>query len=177
MTIQEIIDFKNNIIDELWKGPENGYNNFLKKWRELDQESKAILRGLIMEYCAERYAFKGEFEPALNRWDFTNEELRIACSKIYHYLHDELNGKPNFTKLKLGKNINVKDIAAIFKLLKSTGYITNSLEEISEVILNSFNVKSNSTISKYLDNPEGLRSAALKFKKKIHLLPLKEKGE
>jgi len=177
MTDLEIKGFIEDVRNDIFNGPEKGYSLFIKKWSQIDEDSKSVIRQFVIEFCLERIGITEEFHPGFPSRGFTNLEVRIACTKMYKYLENELLGKANSPKLELGKGISVKDITTVFKLLKDAGYIKNTSSEIANMILNSFKVKSNSTIKTYLENPKELFHASSKFKKKIASLQLKEDGE
>ena len=171
MKIQEMRDLCSLISEKIAEDPEIAFDFFKKNWEKLTLDEKKLF-----VKCRENPQLV-TIDPRNIKHSFTQEEMdksnlaAICRSLITDYIYQELNGQQVFAHLKCGETIKPVDIACVFKLLKDHKYIDNTLPEIEQVIRQVFNLKKNTTIGSYLNDPEKLRTATIKFKKLINTLP------
>ena len=128
---------------------EKGYKHFIKVWEKLDGDSKRLLKYPILKIC---------YEAITANPNIT--EIKVCYQAVLLYLDDENPVENRNLKFNLTSSINDVDVAKLFYTLKNRGYISNTLEELSEIISNVFGLNDN-TIFSYLSDPQKMAKAKL----------------
>lgn len=133
---------KSNLINHLRfhiKNNNEGYEYFLKKWEQLDEEDANSLKQPLIVMCYQEMQ-KEEFITA-SYFEF---------QKVTIFFEDEFI--PQANKFNISNAATKNEIVKIFMRLKQLGYITNTNEETAKLISIVFDIGYDTALS-YLKNP------------------------
>jgi len=143
MDSKEKADFINHLRYHI-KNDNEGYKYFIHKWNQLDEEDINSLKQPLLVMCYQEM-LKDEFVSP-SYFEFQN---------VIKFFDDEFI--PQAKKINVSNAATSNEIVKIFMRLKQLGYITNTNEEIANLISQIFDIK-NSTALSYLKKPSELES-------------------
>jgi len=116
-----------------------GFDYFIEKWKDLNQEDIDSLIQPLLEMCFRE--MQKDSIPSASYFEF---------QKICDYFNDRF--KPEVKKFTISNSASGNEIVKVFYHLKQMGYITNTNEEIANLISLFFDIKETSALS-YLKKP------------------------
>ncbi len=143
--INQLVEIKRKITKELYKDPEIGYDFFLEEWDKLSLKEKNLIGFLINDYCNILMDDPGTID----------QKREIFFHAIINLIEDELNANVPITKLKIGKEYNLKEIVKVFVRLLDRGAIISTKENLANVLAEIFSQKKD-TILQYIKKPDNL---------------------
>ena len=167
MNFQEIVSFQKMILKSITEDPETGFTLFKEEWMKLSFKDKRLAAPLLIKYCLDKVNEPFDDKYSHTEYNYKISSTKVALSAVYNFIDDEFRGRLNFRHLKLGPNIKLVDITAVFKLLYDLKYLDNNFSGIEQVIVRLFDLADNTTVSSYLNDPQKLKKAAQNFKKAV----------
>ncbi len=146
MKNQELTKFINEIIHELQKDSEMGYTHFLDIHKNIPNDCYDIFCNELSRRCS-NYLLEN---------NYTNNTT-IAFNRVLLYINNKYINNNPLIKLEFRENpiVDCTSFVKYFRLLKNEGIITNTIDDLSDILssITSFNP---STIKSYIGDIEKL---------------------
>jgi hypothetical protein len=128
------------IVDEIKKDSEKGYEYFIQSHKNIPDESHDVFSIELTKMCFTNLSESGYTNPT-----------SIALNKVILYLSNAKQKINPIVKIKFNEtdNITIKSFVKYFSLLRIEGKLTNTINELSEII-ESITGFENDTIYRYL---------------------------
>ncbi len=128
------------IVDAIKKDSEEGYEYFIQSHKNIPDELYEVFTIELSKMCITNSSDYKHTNPT-----------SIAFNKVLIYLQNEIRIKNPTIKLNFNEtdNISIKSFVKYFSLLRIEGKITNTINELSEII-ESITGFENDTIYRYL---------------------------
>jgi hypothetical protein len=114
------------IVDEIKKDSEKGYEYFIQSHKNIPDESYDVFSIELTKMCFTNLSESGYTNPT-----------SIALNKVILYLSNAKQKINPIVKIKFNEtdNITIKSFVKYFSLLRIEGKLTNTINELSEIII------------------------------------------
>jgi len=147
MEIKQLNKLYEQILSKMSNDSEKGLRYFKQRWTVLGLEEREILKFFLARYIT-----------SLLLENTISVEIQMHWVAILNAMNRETEEYEPRGKLIKTKKISSLQIAKLFYDLKNSGYISNTLEEISDLVSDIFDLNE-STIFTYLNEPNRFSKA------------------
>jgi hypothetical protein len=123
------------------KDTSKGFEYFLEKWGELDNEDIESLKTPLLTMCLKEMEIVNQLSDSY-----------FEFQKVSNYLIENGEYIPEIKKFNLTNGTSDKAIVKLFMKLDDLGIINNTNEEIANLVSQVFDIKYKTALS-YLNNP------------------------